>query len=79
MSGFFFRRGATTTLTPSSTADYILLQQLLSAAGHRVDVQTQEVTQQSISAMTEADGLETGQQAPLLFIEQSVEQQDGGL
>ena len=72
---FFFRRGATTTPAPHSTADHILLQQLLSAAGHRMDVQTQEVTQQSISAMTEADGLETSKQAALLFIEQPVEQQ----
>jgi hypothetical protein len=44
-SGFFFRRGAPPAPTPSSTADYILLQQLLSAASHRMDVQTQEVTQ----------------------------------
>jgi hypothetical protein len=35
MSGFFFRRRETTTPAPSATADQILLQQLLSAVGHK--------------------------------------------
>jgi hypothetical protein len=79
MSGFFFRRSTTTTPAPSSTADHILLQQLLSAAGHSMHVQPEEVGQQSVSAMAQADGLETRKQAALLFIEQTIEEQDGSL
>ena len=69
MSGFFFRRSTAPTQAPTPTAHHVLLQQLLSTTGDGMHVQTQEVAQQSISAMAQADRLETSKQAALLFIE----------
>ena len=42
-------------------------------------VQAQEIAEQSVPAVAQADGLQPGKQSPLLFIEQAIEQQDGGL
>jgi hypothetical protein len=42
-------------------------------------VQTQEIAEQSVAAVAQADGLQPGKQSALLFIEQAIEQQDGGL
>src|SRR5262249_3686330 len=79
MSGGFFRRSTTTTHASGSTADDILLQKLLSTASHGMHIQAQEVTQQSISAMAPAHGLQPGKQSTLLFIEQAIKEHYGGL
>jgi len=42
-------------------------------------VQAQEIAEQSVAAVAQADGLQPGKQSALLFIEQAIEQQDGGL
>ncbi len=39
-------------------------------------VHTQEVAQQSVPAMAQADGLQPGKQAALLLIEQAIEEKD---
>src|ERR1700722_2818636 len=62
-----------------SAADHILIQQLLPTAGYGVYVQAQEIAEQSVPAVAQADGLQPGKQSALLFIEQAIEQEDGGL
>jgi hypothetical protein len=42
-------------------------------------VQAQEIAEQSVPAVAQADGLQPGKQSPLLFIEQAIEQQGSGL
>src|SRR5437762_5332848 len=42
-------------------------------------VQTQEIAEQRVPAVAQADGFQAGKQSALLFIEQAIEQQDGGL
>ena len=42
-------------------------------------IQTEEVAQQSVAAMADADGLQPGKQSSLLFVEQTLEQKDRGL
>src|SRR5215510_8776851 len=79
MSGVFFPSEYDTTHASGSTADDILLQKLLSTASHGMHIQAQEVTQQSISAMAPAHGLQPGKQSTLLFIEQAIKEHYGGL
>ena len=42
-------------------------------------IQAEEITQQRVAAVPQSDGLQPGKQPALLFIEQTVEQQDSGL
>ena len=79
MSGVFFRRSAAATGAPHATSDDFAIQQLLAPTRYRVHVQAEEITQQRVAAVPESDGLQAGQQTALLFIEQTIEQQDGGL
>jgi hypothetical protein len=57
----------------------MVMQQLLPTAGYGMYVQAQEIAEQSVPAVAQADGLQPGKQSALLFIEQAIEQQDGGL
>ena len=75
----FFRRSTPPAGAAGSAADHILIQQLLPTAGHGMHLQTKEIAQQSVPAMAEAKGLQSGKQAPLLFVEQAIEQKDGSL
>jgi hypothetical protein len=52
---------------------------LLPTAGYGVYVQAQEIAEQSVPAVAQADGLQPGKQSTLLFIKQAIEQEDGGL
>ena len=79
MSGVFFRGLAAAAGAARPSADHILIEQLLAAAGNGVRVQAEEIAEQGVAAMTQADGLQAGKQAALLFVEQAIEQQDGGL
>src|SRR5215467_8112650 len=77
---FFFRRLASATgaaRTPGGR--YILIQQLLTAAGNRVRIQAEKLGQCGVAAMPEFDGFETGEEATLLLVQQTVEQKNGGL
>jgi len=78
-SGFFSRRSSTHAGAARSAADHILIQQLLPTPGDGMHVQAQEVAEQSVPAMAQADGLQPGKPSALLFIEQAIEQQDGSL
>ena len=79
MSGVFFRGGTATARPACPAGDHILIQQLSAAAGDGVRIQAQEVAQQGVAAVPQADRFQAGEQAALLFVEQSMEQQDGGL
>jgi len=79
MSGVFFRGRTAATPTAGPPTDHIALQQLLTAAGDGVGMQAQKIAEQSIATMAEPDGFQSGEQAALLFVEQSIEQEDGGL
>src|SRR6266481_9773814 len=76
---FFFRRSTTTTGAARSAADHILIQQLLPTPGYGMYIQAQEIAEPSVPAVAQADGLQAGKQAALLFIEQAIEEEDGGL
>jgi hypothetical protein len=79
MSGVFFRRGTSPARAAGPAADHIPIQQLLTTAGDGMHVQAQEIAQQSVPAMAQANGLQPSKQPPLLFIEQAIEQKDGRL
>src|SRR6266852_1501315 len=76
---FFFRRSTTTTGAARSAADHILIQQLLPTPGYGMYIQAQEIAEPSVPAVAQADGLQAGKQAALLFIEHAIEEEDGGL
>jgi hypothetical protein len=42
-------------------------------------VQAQEIAEQSVAAVAQADGFQPGKQSALLFVEQAIEQKDGSL
>ena len=79
MSGVFFPPGTTLAGAARSAADHILIQQLLPTAGHGMYVQAQEIAEQSVAAVAQADGFQPGKQSALLFVEQAIEQKDGSL
>ncbi len=79
MSGVFSRRSTTPARAARSAADHILIQQLLPTAGHGMYVQAQEIAEQSVAAVAQADGFQPGKQSALLFVEQAIEQKDGSL
>ena len=56
-----------------------MIQELLTTAGDGVRVQAKEIAQQGIAAMAHPDGLQSGKQSALLFVEQAIEQEDGSL
>jgi hypothetical protein len=71
-SGVFSPWGYGTARTAGSAADYILIQELLTTASDGMHIQSEEVAQQSVAAMADADGLQPGKQSSLLFVEQSI-------
>ena len=54
-----------------------MIEQLLAAAGDGVRIQIEECGQDRVAAVAEFDGFQAGKQAPLLFVEQAVEQENG--
>ena len=67
---------------PAGFADAIegdvLLQQLLSSTGHGVRIQAEKLGQFLIAAVPHFERFQAGVQAALLFIQQTVEQNNGG-
>jgi hypothetical protein len=76
---FVFRQCAAAAGTARSATDHILIQELLTAAGDGVRIQTEKIAEQDIAAMAHPDGLQSGKQSPLLFVQQTLEQEDCGL
>ena len=79
ISGVFFRLNASATLSASAAGGDVLIEQLLASAGNRVRFQSEEVGQESISATAKFDGFQTRIETPLLLVEQTIEEQNGGL
>ena len=73
---FFHRLAPGTGLSDPADLD-ILIQQLAAAAGDGVRIEAKEFGQHAVAAMAEFHGFQTGVQAALLFVQQTVEQDDG--
>jgi hypothetical protein len=56
----------------------ILIQQLSAPAGDRVRIEAKELGQHAVATVAELHGFQTGVQAALLLVQQTVEQDDGG-
>ncbi len=69
MSGVFFGGLAATAFAARPAADHILVQQLLTATGDGVRVQAQKIAEHGVAAVTQPDGLQSGKQAALLFVQ----------
>jgi hypothetical protein len=78
MSAVFFDPFASAAGTASAPHCCLLIEQLLTSAGDGVGIQAEEFGQNGIAAVSQLDGLRTGEQATLLFVEQAVEKQNGG-
>src|SRR5713101_2932248 len=78
ISAVFFDRLAAAAGTAGTTGRYILIEQLLTSAGDGVRIQAEELSQNTVAAMAQFDGLQAGEQAALLFVEQAVEKQNSG-
>ena len=55
------------------------IEQLLAAAGNGVRIEAEEISQNAVATVAHFDGLQAGEQATLLLVQQTVEQQDGSL
>jgi hypothetical protein len=76
---FFSRWLAASTEAAATASDHFLIQKLLGATGYGVRIQSQKISQQSVAATAQSEGLQAGKQTALLLIQQTVEQQDGSL
>jgi hypothetical protein len=52
---------------------------LLTAASNGVGIQAEEAGQNRVAAVAQFDGFQAGEKAALLLVQQTVEQQYGGL
>ena len=52
---------------------------MLATAGDGVHVQAEKLGQDRVAAVAELDGFQSSEEAALLFIQQAVEEQNGGL
>ena len=77
--GVFFPGRAAGAGAAGAADDHLLIQQLLPAASDRVRIQAQEIREQGVAAVTQPQGLQAGEQAALLFVEQSIEQDNRGV
>ena len=76
ISGFFFRRNASATLSARSAGSDVAAEQLLTATGYGMSIQIEQVRQKGVAASAKFDGFQTGVKAPLLLVQETVEQQD---
>ena len=77
-SGVFFPPLYVRRRTVGSADLDILIQQLAAAAGDGVRIEAQKFGQHAVAAVAEFHGFQTGVQAALLLVQQTVEQDDGG-
>src|SRR5436190_17013326 len=76
-SGVFFHRLAPGTGLSDPADRHILIQQLVAAAGDGVRIEAKKFGQYAVAAVAEFHGFQTGVQAALLLVQQTVEQDDG--
>jgi hypothetical protein len=62
-----------------ATRCHLLLEQLLASAGDGVWIQAKEFGQDTVATVSQLDRFHTGEQATLLFVQQTVEQHNGSL
>jgi hypothetical protein len=76
MWAVFFDRLASAAGTARAAGRYILIEQLLASAGDGVGIEAEELSQNAVATMSQFDGLQAGEQAALLFVEQAIEKQN---
>ena len=76
MSVFFFRGRTAATVAAGSSADYVAIEQLLTATGDGVGFQAEKIAEQSVTAVAQANGLQAGKQTALLLVQQPIEQEN---
>src|SRR5213593_334676 len=54
----------------------VAVEQLLTATGYCMSIQIEQVRQKGVTAAAKFDGFQTGVKAPLLLVQEAVEQQD---
>ena len=79
MSAVFFRRLASTAGATSASRRHILIEQLLATAGDGVRIQAEQCGQGTVTTVPQFDRFQAGEEAALLLVQQTVEQQNGGL
>jgi hypothetical protein len=79
MSAVFFDRFAPAAGTTGASRGHILIEQLLAPAGNGVWIEAEECSQDAVAAVPQFDGFQAGEETALLLVQQTVEQQDGGL
>src|SRR5262245_56704205 len=79
VGGFFFGWLASAAGTAGAPRRHIPIEQLLTAASYGVRIQAEEAGQSRVAAVAQFDGFQAGEKAALLLVQQTVEQQDGGL
>ncbi len=72
----FFREWPSTAHTAHASRRHVVIQELLSAPRHGMRIHIEERGQNRIATQAEFDRFQAGKQAPLLFVEQAVEQED---
>ena len=77
-SGVFLHRLAPGAWLSDPADLDILIQQLSAAAGDGVRIEAKKFGQHAVAAVAELHGFQTGVQAALLLVQQTVEQDDGG-
>jgi hypothetical protein len=79
MSAFFFHGFASAAGVAGATWRHILIEQLLASAGDGVRIQAEEFGQDTVATVPQFDRFHASEQAALLFVQQTVEQHNGGL
>ena len=78
MSAVFFPPCPPAARAPHAAGRHLLIEQLVPPARHGMRIQVEKRRQDRIAPVAESHRFHAGEQPPLLFIEQAVEQQDGG-
>ena len=79
MSAFFSHGFAAAADLAGATRCHLLIEQLLASAGDGVWIQAKEFGQDTVAIVSQLDRFHAGEQATLLFVQQTVEQHNGSL
>jgi len=79
MSAFFFHGLASAARVAGGCQRHLLIEPLLASAGDGVRIQGEEFGHDTVAAVPQFDGFQAGEQATLLLVEQTVEEQNSGL
>ena len=79
MSAVFFPPVCVRRRSGECVPSHILIEQLLAPTGYGVRIDAEECRNGTVAAVSQLDGLQTRKEAALLLVQQTVEQQNGGL